>query len=73
MDNINDGVVPVQTHHSAAVLSNAVALATTVIRRVAGNDISDGVGGSSLTRTELNNAMAAKVGSYLINPVGDVK
>lgn len=72
-DIVGNEEIPVQAHHSATVLANGAALATTIIRRVAGNDISDGVDGNSLTRTELNNAMAAKIGSYLINPTGDVK
>lgn len=47
------------------VLSNAVSASTAVIQKIAGNDIADGVGGESLSTDELNNMLAAKIGSYV--------
>lgn len=47
------------------VLSNAVSASTAVIQKIAGNDIADGVRGESLSSKELNNMLAAKIGSYV--------
>lgn len=55
-------------YETTLVLANAVQLSTNVIRSIAGNDIADGVGGEPMTRTELADTLAAKIGGYLMNP-----
>lgn len=43
-------VVGEKEHETAVLLSNASALAAAVIKKVAGNDISNAINGSSITR-----------------------
>lgn len=47
---MNDVKVNEAVHESALVLANAAELASTIITKIAGNDISTAVNGSTLTR-----------------------
>ena len=53
----NSEVVNEQLHESALVLANAAELTSAVIKRVAGNDISTAINGSSATREMIQNLM----------------
>lgn len=53
----NSEVVNEQLHESALVLANAAELTSAVIKRVAGNDISTAINGSSATREMVQNLM----------------
>lgn len=45
-----DNPVDESTHQTALVLANASALTAAILRRVAGNDVSNSIGGSPLTQ-----------------------
>lgn len=53
----NSEVVNEQLHETALVLANAAELTSAVIKRVAGNDISTAINGSSATREMVQNLM----------------
>lgn len=65
--------VQVSRFENRLILSNAVQLGSSTIRKIAGNDIADGFGGASLSENELANLVAAKLSSYLDNPTGGQK
>ena len=49
------------THETALVLANAGLLASKIISRIAGNDISTAVNGSPLTRGVIQNLVMRKM------------
>ena len=53
----NSEVVNEQLHETTLVLANAAELTSAVIKRVAGNDISTAINGSSATREMVQNLM----------------
>lgn len=53
----NSEVVNEQLHETVLVLANAAELTSAVIKRVAGNDISTAINGSSVTREMVQNLM----------------
>lgn len=65
-----DTMIQSRQYGNLAVLANSVQLAANVVRKVAGNDIADGFGGEQLSQDELNDTLAAKINSYLMNPTG---
>ena len=56
MDTLNQ-----KEHQSALILANAGELAAAVIKQVAGNDISNAVNGSVLTREMIQNLTFRKI------------
>ena len=57
MSQENNDTVSDQLHETALVLANAAELTSAVIKRVAGNDISTAINGSSATREMIQNLM----------------
>ena len=57
MSQENNDTVSDQLHETALVLANAAELTSAVIKRVAGNDISTAINGSSATRDMIQNLM----------------
>ena len=57
MSHENNDTVSDQLHETALVLANAAELTSAVIKRVAGNDISTAINGSSATREMIQNLM----------------
>lgn len=53
----NSEIVNEQLHETTLVLANAAELTSAVIKRVAGNDISTAINGSSATREMVQNLM----------------
>lgn len=52
-------------HESALVLANAGELAASVIKKIAGNDISTAVNGSPVTREMVQNLLFRKIAQRL--------
>ena len=61
MSQENNDTVSDQLHETALVLANAAELTSAVIKRVAGNDISTAINGSSATREMIQNLMLRDV------------
>ena len=57
MSQENNDTVSHQLDETALVLANAAELTSAVIKRVAGNDISTAINGSSATREMIQNLM----------------
>lgn len=53
------------------VLTNAVEMASQIVNRVAGNEISNTIGGEAVTPSYLNAAVAARMQSLLAPSTGD--
>lgn len=60
MSNVNE-----QVHQSALTLANAGALGTAVIRRAAGNDISNAINGSKITAEMMQNMIMRKIATKI--------
>jgi hypothetical protein len=63
-------MIQTRQYHNLTILANSVQLAGNVVRKVAGNEIADGFGGTQLSQEELNDTLAAKINGYLMNPTG---
>ena len=55
------GTVNEKTHESALILANIGAIATGIIKRVSGNDISTAVNGSPVTAELIQNLVYRRV------------
>lgn len=61
------------TYQTTAILANGVELGCKVIRKIAGNDVSDSVGGEVVSSDELRRTFTAKLNSYINAKEGGVK
>jgi len=58
------------TNDNAAVLANAVELGSRVIVDIAGNEISDAIGGRTITLSQVQNALAARLKASMASSTG---
>lgn len=58
-----------QEYETNMTVANAVQLGTLVIKKIAGNEVSDSLGGAHLSQTEIADLLAAKIRANLSSTV----
>lgn len=58
-----------EEYETNMTVANAVQLGTLVIKKIAGNEVSDSLGGSHLTQVEIADLLAAKIKANLSSSI----